>query len=80
MNWLQLSSISAERFLTVNMSKGKGQKTELVKWTIFLLFIFSIAERKDVGKSKSLSKTSNTVEERLSNTGLLLSFLNSKGL
>lgn len=45
------------------------------KWaSICLLFIFFIAERKDVGKSKSLRKSSSTVEERLSNGGLLWSF------
>lgn len=43
----------------------------LFHWTICLLFIFSIAERKDVGKSKSLRKSASSVEERLSNAGLL---------
>ena len=38
----------------------------------------SIAERKDVGKNKSLRKTSSIVEERLSNAGLLLLFLKKK--
>ena len=36
-----------------------------------LLFIFSIAERNDVAKSKSLRKSGSTVEERLSNAGVL---------
>ena len=40
-----------------------------------LLLIYSIAERKDVGKSKSLRKSRRTVEERLSDAGFLLSFL-----
>ena len=43
-----------------------------------LSFLFSIAERKDVGKSRTLRKTTTIVEERLSNTGLLLLFLKKR--
>ena len=54
---------------------GTGNWASILKWTIFLFFTFSIAERKDFGKNKSSRKTSSIVEERLSNAGLLLLFL-----
>ena len=59
----------------MNMSKGKERKTgQVLKIDYILLFVFSIAERKDVGKSKSLRKTTSTVEEKLSNAGSLFIF------
>ena len=59
----------------MNMSKGKERKTgQVLKIDYILLFVFSIAERKDVGKSNSLRKTTSTVEEKLSNAGSLFIF------
>ena len=57
------------------MSKGKGQKTwQVIKMNYIFIIYFSIAEKKDAGKNKSLRKNTSTVEEKLSNAGSLFIF------